>query len=215
MARQMPDFGREFERKVTEALALSEAVETARVRLASQRGHPQVLSIPKVEYVYEVAYLRMFLAWEDVLERSLVRYIAGFANSNGLQSLQPGVTYAGSVNDAQTQLYNGHPYLLWHSPSVIVARSQRFFVGGLHETVILSASSNVASYAAVRHRVAHGQEDARRKFDTATMTLGGKRYKGAKAGAFLRDWHGTLVPRQRWIAVIADELIGLIKQIVP
>ena len=41
-------------------------------------------------------------------------------------------------------------------------------------------------FAAVMHRVAHRQEDARRMFDLATMNILGRQYPGARAERFLK-----------------------------
>jgi hypothetical protein len=78
---------------------------------------------------------------------------------------------------------------------------------------VLSARSSLEVFAAVRHRIAHGQEDARRKFDLATMNLCGKRYRGSRAGKFLRDWDTSTAVSLRWLESMATGLEGLSSQI--
>lgn len=55
----------------------------------------------------------------------------------------------------------------------------------------------------------------RAQFNTSSMQLAGRRYAGAAAGRFLRDWVASTVPQQRWIDLISKELASLSRQIAP
>jgi hypothetical protein len=81
--------------------------------------------------------------------------------------------------------------------------------------VCQSNLARLEAFAAIRHRIAHGQDDAKTKFDAATMLLAGKRYYGSRPGSFLREFDASLTPSRRWIEIISNELVGLISQIVP
>ena len=108
----------------------------------------------------------------------------------------------------------GQSYLMWYDPSKVISRATRFFIGSTHQAVIASSSSRLTALASVRHRTAHGQLDAKTKFDNATKMFAGKRYKGSRPGRFLRDKvSGGPIP-QRWLDLFAQELIGLASQIV-
>ncbi|MBA2704374.1 MAG: DUF262 domain-containing protein [Blastocatellia bacterium] len=113
---------------------------------------------------------------------------------------------------AETAVLGSMPFRLWHNPSQIVTRSQGFIVSGLHETIISSNLTRLHQFAAIRHRIAHAQEHARAQFDTATMSLAARRYKGGRPGKFLRDWES---PTRRWLNAISDELKSLSTQITP
>jgi hypothetical protein len=76
-----------------------------------------------------------------------------------------------------------------------------------------SSAARLAMFAAIRHRVAHGQDDAKQKFNQATMFLCGRRYRGARPGSFLRDWDTSSQPNRRWLEVISLELANLARQI--
>jgi hypothetical protein len=162
-----------------------------------------------------MAFLRIFIAWEDVLEQSFIRYLCGYENSTGPQTPAAGVTFAGTVAATEAQLYRGSSYLLWHNPQQVISRSKKFFHNGLHDQICQSNIARLNEFAAVRHRVAHGQYDSKVKFDTATMSLAGKRYRGSRPGPFLRDWDCSTSPPRRWVDILASEFVALIGQIVP
>ena len=102
---------------------------------------------------------------------------------------------------------------MWHNPTAVILRSQQFFPASRHEVVVASSTARLENIAAVRHRIVHGQKDARLNFDNATMRLSGKRYRGARPGRFLRDWDVSSTPSKRWLESIGDELCGLASQI--
>lgn len=67
--------------------------------------------------------------------------------------------------------------------------------------------------AAIRHRIAHDQKDARTNFDTASSAIAGRTYPGARPGKFLRDTDRSSPPR-RWLEVTTDDLVNLARQMV-
>lgn len=208
----MPPLEAELRRRVQSASELAQAGELARSELPPGGQAHRALHIARLELLYEMALLRMFVEWEVYLEATFLRYLCGYASKLGAASLVSG-QYFPSLALAEAALLGGQSYVLWHDPARIVARSQRFFVNGLHETVIGSHSARLASFVAIRHRIAHGQEDARRKFDMATLQLAGRRYRGSRPGRFLRDWDPSASPARRWLDTIADDLTGLATQI--
>jgi hypothetical protein len=214
----MPDFGRVLNARISNSLQLPAALE--RLRLHLQPGTPEhrLLHPRRIETAYEMAFLRVFIAWEDVLEQSFIRYLSGYENSIGSYAPIGGITFSRSIAAAETQLYGTQHYLLWHNPNQVIARSRSFFNLGLHEQVCQSNLARLNAFAAIRHRIAHGQDDAKTKFDNATMLLVGKRYPGGRPGPFLRELEATTIPQmqpRRWIEAISAEFAALIQQIVP
>jgi hypothetical protein len=168
----------------------------------------------RVEAVYELAYLRIFILWEAFLEESFLRLVCGYE--------LPGSTHVLSrpafrtIALAKSDVYGGADYVSWVAPSKIVNRARRYARDLPHETVISSVEPRLAALNAVRNRVAHGSDSAKRSFDAATMTLAGRRYRGASPGRFLRDWEtASALSRQRWLKVIGDDLARLAAQIAP
>lgn len=172
------------------------------------------LTLAHLELIYELAFLRLFNAWEDFLEESIIRYMCGYAHKGGQE--KPANGYFRTLDDARVALREGRDYVLWHSPKKTVKRCQKHLRCSLAETVIGSAQSKLEYFAAIRHRIAHAQSHAKSEFDRVSMILASRRYRGSRPGRLLRDWapvHGTS-PR-RWLEQVATELEGLAGQIVP
>jgi len=167
-----------------------------------------------IDLVYELAYLNIFKKWEETIEESFLRFMCGYENSAGPPTFVPGIARQLTLAAATKSLFAGRDYLLWHSSQAIVSRSKKHFVGHAMELVINSKSSDLDHYANVRHRIAHGQEDSRKKFDASTMALAASRYDASSAGRFLRDWVPSSTPPKRWLHEIGWTLHSLAVQIV-
>lgn len=209
----MPLLGRTFSREVNRALALPQAGELARTSLRPDSAAWKGLHVSRLEMLYEMAFLRIFISWEVFLEHTFYRYLCGFASQFG-RANTTGCSHYRTLDAAENAVLGSRDYVLWHNPQVVIQRSREFMVNGLHEFVLSSNYSRLEDFAAIRHRIAHGQKDAKQKFDRATMDLCGRRYAGSAPGRFLRDWDKTSVPQVRWLASIGAELESLAFQIV-
>jgi hypothetical protein len=208
----MPALASTFADACAESLALATSAEALRIRDSTQ-GEPQ-LPLARLELLYELAFLRLFIAWEQFLEESLIRYLCGYAHRGGQENLRRG-RYFSTLDGARMAIRQGRDYVLWHNPQTVVTRAQQWLDTSRHELVIGSSLGRLANFAAIRHRVAHAQLHARSEFDKATIVLVARRYRGSRPGRFLRDWLRGATPPKRWLARISDELIGLAHQIVP
>ena len=211
MPRPMPDLAGAFERAAREASQLAAAAEAVRVALAS--SHRSLLSTYRIVLLYELAYLRLFIAWEEFLEESFIRYMCGYSAGHGTEV--PTAGYRSTLNDARSHLLSGRSYLLWHDPDRVIRRSQDHFQNGRHEIVLSSVTGRAKRFAAIRHRIAHAQAHAREQFDQATMLLSGRRYVAGRPGRFLRDWTPGAATPTRWLDTVGNELISLAYQITP
>jgi len=213
MPRAMPPLAAQFAQQVDKALVIAEIGE--RIRISSPRGSIawRELHPARLEVLYEMAYLRIFILWESFLEESFLRYLCGYSTTVGLANLinPPQKTLAA----ARATLLGGRPYVSWSQPTSIEGLCRRFINNGLHELVIKSNRARLEWFTWVRNRVAHGSAHSKSQFDIATMGLLGRRYPGASPGRFLRDWVFGVSPVERWIQSIATELKNLAAQIVP
>lgn len=212
MPRRMPPLDSAFRVEILNAEDLVTRLEAARIALASQAMTRHTLHVKKLELLYELAYLRVFLAWENFLEQSFLRFLCGYRHSGGQESILSG-NYCRTLSDASATLFGNRGFALWHTPSTVVTRAQSFFANGRHEIIVSSNQARLAHFAAIRHRIAHAQDHAKFQFDQTTMALCGKRYLGSRPGVFLRDWAPSSTPPRRWIDAIAGELFSLAKQI--
>jgi hypothetical protein len=203
----MPPFANQFGARVRDALELARAGELAGSALG-RREWPST----RIELLYEIAYLKVFVQWEVFLENTFLRYLCGYRSGHGIFAPVT-MPVPATLGAAQVQVSRGRDFLLWHDPDRVISRSRTFLVQCPHENVLASHSSRLAHFSAVRHRIVHEQEDARSKFDLAAIQLAGRRYPASRPGRFLRDWDSTTVPPRRWLETLGTELRNLAAQI--
>lgn len=214
MPRLLPPLAADFDKEVARAINLVERVEKARIALQSDIKNKKLLHYSNIETLHEFAYLRVFLAWEAFLEQTFFRYLCGYRNTVGQETIR-NPSYCATLTDAENAVLGERDYVLWHNPQKVVSRAQTFFVRGRHEQVIRSNQARLELFAKVRHRIAHSQRHAKGQFDLASMALCGKRYSGSRPGRFLRDQLPTVSPPRSWLYEISTELVGLAFQIGP
>jgi hypothetical protein len=215
MPRPMPRLDVAFGQEVKSAIDLTKAGE--RIRIVSGYGSElyKEWSPLRLEALYELAYLRSFVAWEWFLEATFLRYLCGFASpTHGQATMVSGRPFHRNIQAAETAVLAGQQFMLWHGPQKVVNRCAAHVLNGRHEQVINSRITRIQHFADIRHRVAHDRQDVRNKFDAATMALATRRYPGSRVGSFLRDWVPGSSPRLRWLDHITAELASLAAQIV-
>lgn len=210
MPRRMPAFQLDLAQEVDRATQI--ALMGERVRSLSEPGSGirRELSINRLEALYETAYLRLFLRWEDFLEQTFLRYLCGYVSGAVPGTLRQ-ASFA-TIDDAEIAILHGRDFVSWADPNQVIARSQKFITNGVHELVINSDITRVRHFKSVRNRIAHTSEHARTHFDNATRALSFQRYPGSSPGRFLRDT-ATTIPPQSWLEVIGLELQNLAGQI--
>ncbi len=213
MARRLPPLEVQFATEVDHALGLANAVE--RIRADSLLGSfaRKELPMARLEAIYEIAYLRIFLLWEDFLEQSFLRYLCGYASSTSVPNLiNPKCK---TIADAEKAVLGTRDYVSWATPAHVTRRSQAQIVNGPHQLVIASNLARLEAFVSIRNRVAHSSAFARQQFDAATIALVGRRYPSASAGRFLRDTAVAHPVPERWLQHIAAEPKSLAQQVCP
>lgn len=211
MPKVLPRYDQKFSREVSFALSYIQRLELAKTNLSVYRLN--ALTARDVEFSYELAFLRIFLAWEILLEESFLRFSCGYAHGGGQEPLAAGKTYHRNIVNAGSALLGKRKYVLWHNPADVLIRVRQIFYGSRYEMIVASAQTHLEKCAAIRHRIAHAQEHAQQQFDTVTMSLAGKRYPASRPGRFLRDWQPSSLPPKRWLSALSDDLISLALQI--
>jgi hypothetical protein len=214
MPREMPRLDRRFGDEVNICVALARVGESIRDSSLPGSLARRELHAGRLEALYEFAYLRMFIQWESFLEQAFVRYLCGYRSRHGQATMLPGRVYCSDLGAANVTMLGGQHYILWHNPLRNINLCRTHFSASAHERMLRAAQARLENFAAVRHRIAHGQEDAKSKFDNATMTMAARRYPGSRAGRFLRDWDSSRSPRVRWLESIGDTLRGLAGMVV-
>jgi hypothetical protein len=211
MARRMPRLDMQFTALAQGAVDLALAGE--RIRSAAPAGSlfKTELSLQRLEAIYETGYLRVFLAWEEFLEQTFLRYICGYVSALGSCTLI-GSAFP-NIADANGDVLGTRDFVSWADPRQVIRRSQTYTTLGFHETVLNSDLSRLLLFKSVRNRIAHSSEHARNEFDSATRTLTSKRYPASSPGRFLRDRAVTMPFPKSWLELVTDELVSLSVQV--
>jgi hypothetical protein len=211
MPRVMPRFDRELFIQAQSASGIVRAGE-----IAHASGGPSVRrewSITKLEALYELAYLRVFAAWESYLEAIFYRSLCGYASTTGQETLING-TYFSNLAAAQSAVLGHQQYALWHNPQKVINRCRGYIRAGRQENTISSNLARLDHFASTRHRIVHDQADAKRKFDAAALQITGRTYPASRPGKFLRDLDTSISPPRRWLEVTITDLTTLTSQMV-
>ena len=88
-------------------------------------SHPQ-WTLSRVEFLYELAFLRMFGDWERFLEMTFLRYLCGYQSSHGVCIPVAGARYFGTLSAATLALFGPRGFALWHDPNSVVRRAQTY-----------------------------------------------------------------------------------------
>lgn len=159
------------------------------VRLSTVRAstiHPK-LHVKQARRVVELAFMGIVAAWEEFLEGTMVRYVAG-AKTVSRFSPTPRVGSAKSIEHAY-QLVTGDPehdsakhYVSWNDPAAICKLARVLFEGGRPFAGTLDGTHCQALKDAVklRNRAAHSSEKCREDFKEVA-----RRFKGLEKGAKL------------------------------
>jgi hypothetical protein len=217
MPRRIPRFDNQLASVAQTATAIAKAGEIS--ALCSDRNARQQWTRTRLESLYELAFLRVFASWEMCLEGILYRTLCGYSRTTGIDALHSG-PYHSTLVSAESAVLSafggsrGASYLLWHDPNKVIKRCQRFVSSGTQETVLTSNVARLEYISRTRHRIVHDSLDAKNKFDSATRGLVGTVYPRSRPGKFLRDLDVTSSRPKRWLETIANELVGLLKQMV-
>jgi hypothetical protein len=212
----MPSLAQRFATDVDRAVGIARAGELAWLDAKPASVTRRELRGARIDVLYEMAYLRLFVGWEIFLEETFLRMMCGWSSPLYTPALVSPHRPFGTISSARSALYGGKDYLLWHNPGVVSKRCNKWFQNGIHAQVIASSEARLEWFAAVRHRIAHGSDQVKREMNTASTGLAGRRYPGASAGRFLRSWReAEPLQQERWLRAIADELSRLAHQMSP
>lgn len=160
MPRRMPRFDHLLSTQAQSAIGLVKAGEI--VHLSGGPSLRKEWSTVRLEALYELAFLRVFAAWEMCLEAVFYRSLCGYASATGQETMLKG-SYFPSLSAAElAALGPKKSYLLWHDPQQVINRCRGYMAAGpcLQETTIASNLARIGQLSATRHRIVHNQNDA-------------------------------------------------------
>ena len=107
MPRQMPPYAAWFQQRVDEAIRIARAGDL--VIASNPVGTPlrREWHFSRVELLYELAYLRIFLEWETYLQETFVRYLCGYRSARGMCAPIAGTQYRADLSSAESDVLRG------------------------------------------------------------------------------------------------------------
>jgi len=171
-----------FDNRLAGSLRLARDIRAYRVQ-----GPRRIRALTPSEraHLVEMAFIRMFLAWEDFLEESYIRYLRGGKTRRGRKA-KPLVTVI-SLHRARRLIYGeGRRYADWCEPSRVVERARLHFKDGEpYATPIDSAALHLNRMRVIRNRIAHRSEIAARQFRDLLREFYGSGHRQQSPGAIL------------------------------
>lgn len=180
MAGRPPQVGHVRDRFFSATLSAKNLVEAASGLAAI---HPNTdgpkLHPEQCRRIVELAFLGVVAAWEEFLEQTFVRYLAGAASDDGY-SPQFRLGKASSIEHAY-HLISGDPaydpnrsYSKFGDPKWVIAIAKNYFVQGAPFATRLTPQLQILQEAIrIRHRVAHNSSKSREDFKrSARLHLG-------------------------------------------
>lgn len=131
----------------------------------------------------ELAYMRVFLAWETFLEEAFILYMTG-ATAPRVRAPRRYVLPPSRVW-AEKAVTEGKEYAKWDAQNV-ASRALRYFADGRPFTDLLRGNQTLFDEAAkIRNAVAHESKNARAKFETVVRSKLGALPPNVTVGGFL------------------------------
>jgi hypothetical protein len=221
MPRTMAGLDASFFREVNSALKLAISAETALVQIGrGSRAYHRSMHPTRIEYLYELAFLKMFISWEDFLEQSFLRYMCGHLSARwGKATMKGGKAYCPDLKTANGDMLAAmNPkkpwdYIRWGSTKIALDAAKAVLTNSRHQILISAEKTTLDHFGAIRNRIAHGQLDAITKFEATAMHFAKRRFDG-RAGRFLRDFDRTGGRYMPWIMSIGISLKAYASKIV-
>jgi hypothetical protein len=142
--------------------------------------------IPRIqlEMVAEMAFLRIFVAWESFLEESFIRYAVGATSPSGYT---PSVlSRSQNISHALELVSLGRDYAHWNSASEVIRRAALYFQDGEpYRSALELASMELDEMNTIRNRITHKSAHSKRQFNAFIRRKFGHGIRGMTPGRFL------------------------------
>ena len=146
----------------------------------------QNLGIPRIqlEIIVEMAFLRIFVAWESFLEESFIRYAVGAASPSGYTS--NALIHPQNIGHALELVLSGRDYVPWNSASEVTRRSALYFQDGEpYRSALETAATELDEMNTIRNRITHKSINSKSNFNAFIRRKFGHGVRGMTPGRFL------------------------------
>jgi len=191
----------EFTRELSNATKLLDNIET----------NHGALHQPQIDLIFELAFLKIFIAWECFLENTFIRFMCGASSLSGEKPTR--IVFVRHLGQALKVICGDRPYADWVSVDIVVERANRFFDNGEpYATPLQSAAVELANIRRIRNHIVHHSNKSKEDFNGLLVSIYGFRPQGMTAGRFLRR-HLNIHGEQR-IQEYANTLQSIAKMII-
>lgn len=147
-------------------------------------GRLRRLARNKYYLIVELSFLQVYLAWEDFLEQTFLRYMCGGRTSSGKSPrlyVKPK-----NLDHAYNIIKGKQPFIKWEIAKDVIERAELFFHNGEpFKNAIGSISVELEDMRKIRNRVAHRSQSARIQFEDLVRERLGRKPRNITPGSFL------------------------------
>lgn len=118
--------------------------------------------------LYEAIFLRLFRAYENLLENVFLSYLLGEPTTTGIAV----VAHVTPTNreHARAIVTSSQPFLDWTSPQVVVKRAETYIVTGEPiRTAITTSQSYLQQAKKIRNHIAHNSTESSKEFNAVVV----------------------------------------------
>jgi hypothetical protein len=161
----------------------------------------------------ELAFFRVFSAWEAFLEETFILYLLGQQPPRGRKAYRYG--FPPNEEAAYEWVADGRQYANW-TVDQVKSRSKRLFRNGHPFDPTLTSNHNLLhQLKTVRNAIAHESANARQKFETLVRNELATFPPNTTVGSFLLTTKPRTNPPASFFEFYLDEIAKAAEQIVP
>lgn len=123
---------------------------------------------PERHLLYEAIFLRLYRAYENLLENVFISYLTGEQTIGGIQVN----SHVRPVNrdHARALVTSSQPFLDWTSPQLVIKRAEIYIIGGEPiRTAIAGSQSHLQQAKKIRNHIAHNSTESAKDFNTIVV----------------------------------------------
>ena len=183
------------------------------LRSRAPRG-ARLLSDRQFEMVAELSFLQTYLAWEEFLEESFIRYLCGSASPSGKKFSR--LVKPRDRGTAEKLLYMHRHRPDWTEPGNVTRLAESMFDLGGPFVPVSSASADLREMKVIRNRIAHRSLSAQQELEQLVRRVYGAVPRRTTAGGYLlRRPPGPRSRKRTFLAYYSDLLVALARMIAP
>jgi hypothetical protein len=171
MARRLAIVRGQFATSVTSALEFAQRGQNARHHAVAQPAFRR----QELEWIYEAALMKVFVAWETYMESVMGCYAIGQRAPSGYRAPRLRQRRVQMSLSEILRVFRGDQrFVGWSEPGIVIRRARDWFKNGEPFATRVGAAAQTVSYLRIlRNAIAHESESAQDTFVSETRRLYG------------------------------------------